>query len=85
MDFDSMVQNMCDYEAVGVVCRDPLLNREFVFTPWTDVRSMPHREGLYAIAIEFLEAGGYCQKDIEKAIKKAKANRRKPRKFSGIL
>lgn len=79
-----MVQHMCDYEGNNLVCIDPLLNKEFTFRFLMDVRSMPHSDSLYAIAIEFSEASVYTQEDI-KANKKTKARRKKPRRFSGAI
>ncbi|KAI5970169.1 hypothetical protein CANMA_000780 [Candida margitis] len=79
-DFDSMVEHLCYFDNLIVVCFDPLLNKEFEFLPWT-VKSYLQSRTLYDTAIEFLESGNYTQKDIEKAVKIAKANRRRPRRY----
>ncbi|KAI5960259.1 hypothetical protein CANMA_004039 [Candida margitis] len=70
-DFDSMVDYMCQNSS-NIICHDPVLDKKFRFTPWGE------KGDTYAIAIEFLESGGYSQEQIDEAVKRAKAKRRKP-------
>lgn len=74
-DFDLLVLYLCRRSwSAPLVCHDPILNKDFDFTPWRSRFGL-----LYDNGVEFLEAAGHSQAEIDEAIKKAKANRIQPR------
>lgn len=79
-DFDLMVSYLCrDSWPPPIKCHDPVLNENFLFTPWRSRYKL-----LYDNGVEFLESGGYSQAEIDEAVKRAKANRRMPLTLSSL-